>query len=129
MLTFTSMKDIEKKEDINLLVNAFYGKALTDEIIGPVFREADFSLEQHIPVMVSFWETILLDEHTYSGNPMLKHIQLNQLVPLKPEHFQRWLALWEEVLKTHFKGARAEEALKRASSIAQMMQIKISRSA
>ncbi|PTS93540.1 sec-independent protein translocase TatC [Pedobacter sp. HMWF019] len=121
------MKDIEKKEDLELLVNAFYTKALEDEVIGPVFKAANFSLMQHIPVMVSFWETILFDVHTYNGNPMLKHIQINQLIPLKPEHFQCWLALWEEVLKTHFTGARVEEALKRAASIAQMMQIKISR--
>ncbi|WP_325561593.1 group III truncated hemoglobin [Pedobacter sp.] len=129
MLTFMPMKDIEKKEDLRLLVNEFYNKALQDELIGPVFKSADFSLTAHIPVMVSFWETILFDVHTYSGNPMLKHIQLNQFIPLKPEHFQRWLVLWEDVLKTHFKGERTDEALKRASSIAQMMQIKISRSA
>lgn len=119
------MKDIETRDDIQLLVSLFYEKALHDAVIGNIFKEANFSLEEHIPVMVSFWETILLDVHTYSGNPMLKHIQLNQTIPLKSAHFDRWLAIWEETLNSNFKGSRAEQAIARAGSIAKMMQIKI----
>jgi len=117
--------DIKDQEDIRFLVIEFYNQALTDEVIGPVFKAANFSLEAHIPVMVTFWETILLDVVTYKGNPMLKHIALNKEVPLHGEHFERWMKIWEETIKTHFEGPIADQAISRASSIGQLMQYKI----
>lgn len=121
------MQDIQNKEDIQLLVSNFYTAALADTVIGPVFKAANFSLDQHIPVMVSFWETILFDIHTYQGNPMLKHLELNQQVTLLPPHFERWMEIWTETINLNFAGPRAKEAVSRASSIGQMMQFKISK--
>lgn len=119
------MRDIENQADIQYLVETFYQTALADEVIGPVFKAADFSLEQHIPVMVKFWETILLDVITYQGNPMLKHITLNKTVALLPEHFERWMAIWEQTVTAKFDGFTARQAINRAASIAQLMQHKI----
>lgn len=119
------MRDITDQQDIRLLVETFYSKALIDPVIGPVFKAANFSLEAHIPVMVSFWETILLDVISYQGNPMRKHIELNQEVPLYPEHFEQWMNIWKGVIKAHFEGPVAEKAMFRAGSIAQIMQSKI----
>lgn len=121
------MNDIQTKEDLQLLVNSFYSKALADDQIGPVFKAADFSLDKHIPVMVSFWETILFDIHTYKGNPMLKHLELNQQTKLLPAHFERWMMIWKETITANFEGPRAEEAVTRAASIGQMMQFKINK--
>lgn len=121
------MDDIQTKEDLQLLVNSFYSRALADEQIGPVFKAADFLLDKHIPLMVSFWETILFDIHTYKGNPMLKHLELNQLTKLLPVHFERWMMIWQETITLNFEGPRAEEAVKRAASIGQMMQFKINK--
>ncbi|TKC05943.1 group III truncated hemoglobin [Pedobacter frigoris] len=119
------MRDIENREDIQYLVEAFYEKALKDEIIGPVFKAAHFSLEAHIPVMVTFWETILLDVVTYKGNPMLKHIALDKTVPLEPEHFARWMSIWTTTVAQKFDGLNAQQAINRADSIAKLMQFKI----
>lgn len=119
------MRDITDKKDIQSLVENFYYEALTDEIIGPVFKKANFILESHIPTMVSFWETILFDVITYSGNPMLKHIELNKTVSLIPEHFDRWTMIWERTIKTNFEGPLADKAIVRASAIAHLMQYKI----
>lgn len=118
-------RDIKDQEDIRFLVVEFYNKALTDEVIGPVFKAANFSLEAHIPVMVTFWETILLDVVTYKGNPMLKHIALNKEVPLHGEHFERWMKIWEETISSNFEGPVADQAISRAASIGQLMQYKI----
>jgi hemoglobin len=119
------MKDIQNKADIQYLVETFYGTALSDALIGPVFKQADFELEVHIPVMIAFWETILFDVITYSGNPMLKHLELNQRVPLQGPHFERWMQIWEETVKFKFEGPLAEKAVIRARSIAQLMSYKI----
>lgn len=124
---YHSMKDITDSEDIQFLVETFYQAALTDPLIGPVFSAAKFDLQQHVPVMVSFWETILFDVITYRGNPMLKHLALNQMVRLKPEHFERWMEIWEKTVQQHYTGPLAEKAIIRARSIAQLMDYKITK--
>ena len=121
------MQDIENKQDIELLINEFYKKVMADPFIGPFFTKvAHFSWVIHIPIMVSFWETILLGTITYKGNPMIKHIELNKLSPLKQSHFERWLTLWEETINESFTGQKSVEAITRAGTIAQIMQYKIS---
>nr|WP_121272344.1 group III truncated hemoglobin [Pedobacter schmidteae] len=119
------MKDIQDKADITYLVKTFYHTVLTDPLIGPLFRSANFDLESHIPVMVSFWETILFDVITYSGNPMLKHLDLNRTVPLDSTHFERWMNIWTATVNHKFAGPLAEKAILRAQSIAQLMAYKI----
>ena len=122
---FNLMRDIQDKKDIQFLVEIFYHQALTDPVIGPVFVKARFMLESHIPTMIAFWETILFDVITYSGNPMLKHIELNNAVPLLPGHFDRWMQIWKGTVQLNFDGPLAEKAIIRAQSIAQLMQHKI----
>jgi hemoglobin len=119
------MRDIADKKDIQLLVENFYNQALNDEKIGPLFGQAGFVLESHVPTMVSFWETILFDVINYSGNPMLKHIELNKTVPLMPEHFEQWMNIWKNTVKNNFEGPLAEKAIVRADAIAHLMQHKI----
>jgi len=119
------MRDIENRKDILYLVETFYERALSDEVIGPVFKAANFKLEEHIPVMVTFWETILLDVITYKGNPMLKHIMLSKTVPLEPAHFERWMSIWKTTVSQAFSGLVAQQAINRAEGIAGLMQHKI----
>jgi len=81
-------KDIEKREDIILLVNSFYDKVKANTTIGHIFSEvSNVNWEHHLPVMYDFWGGILLDERSYSGNPMAKHIALSRQYPLTAEHF------------------------------------------
>jgi len=119
------MEDIATKEDIALLVNSFYNKVMADPLINHFFTETDFSLEKHLPVITSFWETILLDVVTYQGNPMLKHLRMNENLPIKEAHFERWLQIWEETIRQNFRGKTADEALKRGKNIAHLMDFKI----
>ena len=83
-----SKNDITSEQDIKLLVDSFYKKVIVDPVIGFIFTElANFSWDKHIPVMYSFWSSILLGAHSYAGNPMVKHIDLNKLIPLNGVHF------------------------------------------
>jgi hemoglobin len=123
------MKEIETREDIELLVEEFYKKVKQDELIGYIFNNVEnFNWDTHIPIMVSFWETILLDSGTYRGNPMLTHIQLNRKSPLSPEHFIRWKQLFFETLDENFVGSKVAEAKQRVESMAMLMQYKIDQS-
>ena len=49
-------KDIENREDLHLLMQAFYKKLLSDDSINYLFTDvAKIDILQHIPVLVDFW--------------------------------------------------------------------------
>lgn len=115
-------KDILSLEDVKLLVDTFYGKVREDELIGPIFDERiQDRWPEHLTKMYTFWQTILLGEHTYYGSPFPPHAKL----PVEKIHFERWLTLFSETLNELFTGEIAEEAMWRANKMAEMFQFKI----
>lgn len=124
------MRDISSREDIVQLVDGFYAKVLKDELIGHFFTEVvQITLEKHMPVMYAFWEGILLPGNTpFRGNPMIKHIEMNKKAKLLPEHFERWLSLWGETIRASYAGPIADEAMRRAKLMGDLMQFKIGQS-
>ena len=123
-------QDIKSREDIELLVDEFYKQVLANEVIGPFFTKViQLDWKKHIPVMYSFWETVLLKKATYSGNPIAKHVALNQKAKLEKAHFAEWLLLWKNTINNHFSGSVANEAIKRAETMEKLMWYKIEKSA
>jgi hemoglobin len=118
--------DIKDREDIKLLIDAFYTKVRADDTIGYLFNEvAKVDWEHHLPRMYDFWENILFQTGGFKGNPMAAHVLLHQKSPLNAAHFQRWLQLFLTTVDELFKGDRTELIKQRARSIATMMQIKV----
>ncbi len=59
-------QDIEKREDLELMLSLFYGKALTDELIRHFFTSVvQLDLNHHIPLITDFWESVLLNKAGY----------------------------------------------------------------
>ena len=115
-------KDILSLEDVKNLVDTFYGKVREDELIGPIFNEKiQNRWPEHLAKMYTFWQTVLLGEHTYFGSPFPPHAQL----PVERIHFERWLALFSQTLDELFTGEIAKEAIWRANKMATMFQYKI----
>jgi hemoglobin len=111
--------DIETREDCETLVRAFYGRALTDPMIGYLFTDvAHLDLEAHVPVIASFWETVLLGTRTYGGGAFAPHGSLDAKSPLRAAHFERWLVLWRTTVDELFSGERAELAKEHALRVA-----------
>lgn len=122
----TTRHDIADRADCERLVRAFYGRALKDPIIGFIFTDvAKLDLEAHVPRIASFWETILLDARSYSGGAFRPHALLNQRVPLRAGHFERWLQLWSETVDELFEGDRAELAKSHARRVAQAFNARL----
>ena len=120
-------KDITSREDIELLVNSFYTSVQHDPLIGPIFNDiANVDWNLHLPKMYDFFETIILGNRGFKGNPMEVHFKLNQQFQLKPEHFDRWKSLFYENVDINFEGENASAAKQKASSIADLMFFKIS---
>jgi len=109
-------KDIESREDVVRLVDRFYDQVRRDPLLSPVFSNVHWPV--HLPVMYSFWASILLGEGSYQGNPFQKHMNL----AINEEHFDRWLELFTHTLHTEFAGARASEARDRALAIASLFR-------
>ena len=54
--------DIKTRDDIFLLVKIFYKKLLSDETISYIFiYVAKIDLDQHLPILVDFWDMVLFD--------------------------------------------------------------------
>ena len=121
------MRDIETKEDLFFLMDAFYSRMLKDEEIGYIFTEvAKLNLEAHLPSLTNFWENMLLNPNGYKKNVMDIHLQLNAKEKLQPAHFERWLLLLNETVAENFKGEKVDRMLSGAKNIAAMMQYKMS---
>jgi len=122
-------KAIETREDIRELVENFYSKVKKDDIIGEIFNDVlVFRWDTHIPIMIDFWESVLLGTGSYKGNTMRVHIELNKVHPLTPEHFERWKKLFFETLDAHFIGPVVDEAKSRVELMETLMQTKIAQS-
>lgn len=119
-------KDIESRDDIELLVKNFYEKVKIDPVIGNIFTDiARVNWEKHLPVMFDFWENTIFYTGSYSGNPMKSHQNLNRLFPLTKEHFSRWNQLFASTMDELFEGDKAVLAKQRAISISTVMQLKL----
>ena len=117
------MRDIETREDLEFLLTGFYEVATKDEQIGHHFAELD--LVSHLPVIVDFWEKILFGKPVYFGNPLLIHQKINEIFPLKSEHFERWLEIFSQTVDKFFTGETAENAQLRARMIAHSLNQRI----
>ena len=112
-------KDIENRQDIQVLVDSFYEKVKVDNLLGPVF--AGLNWPHHLPIMYNFWSSMLLGDQSYRGNPFEKHLRL----AITSEHFKRWLELFKETVDQNFAGEKAEEVKMRADSIAGIFQLRM----
>lgn len=124
----SSMKnDIQNRADLLQLVTRFYEKLLADPLISYLFTDVSkIDLSHHLPVLVDFWDNVLFQSDTYRKNAMQPHLDLHAQSPLTKEHFVTWLRYFKESVDELFDGEKAFLAKERATSIATVMQIKIS---
>lgn len=114
--------DIHTIEDVRLLVDTFYGRARLDQLVGPIFNDTiQDRWPEHLAKLYTFWQTVLLGEHTYYGSPFMPHAKL----PVDKDHFDRWLQLFHATLNDLFTGPKSDEAKQRSVLMAQMFQFKL----
>lgn len=114
-------KDITSLQDVQVLVNEFYSRVQKDPVIGGIFMGVIKDWPVHLEKMYRFWQTVLLEEHTYNGSPFPPHAKM----PLEKKHFDRWLELWHTTVTENFDGPTADEARWRAGKMATMFLSKI----
>jgi len=118
-------RDIENREDIDVLMRTFYKRAMADETIGYIFTDvAKLDLKHHLPIIGDFWETLLFQSGSYQKhgrNPLMVHSELNEKEPLLPVHFERWLEIFTEAVDELFYGERSDFLKLRARMIGNRM--------
>ena len=120
-------KEIENREDLYLLVSKFYVKLLKDDGIKHFFEEmvATNHLEEHLQILVDFWDNMLFYSGAYNRNAMRPHLILNQTISFKKEHFTIWLNHFYATIDENFTGELAHAAKTRAQSSAMVMELKV----
>ena len=114
--------DISTLDDIKILVDTFYGKIRKNDLLAPIFNEKiEDRWPEHLEKMYTFWQTVLLKEHTYYGSPFVPHAHL----PVDNVHFNTWVGLFNETVDDLFEGNVAEEAKWRGLKMAEMFETKI----
>jgi len=120
------MNDIQNQDDLYLLVDEFYKKLLSDEAISYIFTDVvKIKLEEHLPILVTFWSQAILGTGGYTNNLTQIHLDVNAKSYLSPELFSIWLNHFYTAVDDNFKGEKAEQIKTQALSIGTIMQIKI----
>ncbi len=119
-------KDIENRNDIECLVDLFYKKVRSDDMLGVIFNDiAKINWTSHLPVMYDFWENAVLFTGNYSGNPMHLHEHLHHIRPLHAVHFEHWNKFFCSSVDELFEGEKAKLAKQRALSISNLIQTQL----
>lgn len=114
--------DIAALDDIKLLVNNFYGEVRKDDLLADIFNNIiQDRWPQHLEKMYRFWQTVLLEQHTYYGSPFLPHARL----PVDTAHFERWLKLFNQTVDDLFEGEKATRAKWQGERMAELFLSKI----
>lgn len=112
------MKTLETREDISILVNAFYAKIRMDDLLGPIFNShiTENQWPAHLSKLTDFWDTVLFGAANFKGNPSVKHVKVDENMNYTVEqvHFGKWMQLWFETIDELYEGEMATKAKQNA---------------
>lgn len=120
-------KTLENRDDVYKLVDTFYKKVRSNELLSPIFESHIDDWPKHIIRLTDFWETNLFFVRKFKGNPLLKH----QIVDAAEEnsinelHFGTWLNLWFETTDELFIGEKAQIAKNRARQMGTFFHVNL----
>lgn len=99
-------------ERLRALLWEFYRRVCEDELLGPVFTKKigpfpGAGWPMHLARIEGFWRSVTHGPGAYRGQPGQAHMSLG----IGPEHFDRWLSLWETALGDFLEPPEAEALL------------------
>lgn len=106
------------EDELKAMVRAFYSEAMEDPLIGPVFARHVADWDHHFQIVQNFWSRALLGTSRYAGSPFTPHLEMN----LKPEFFERWVALFRKNAEANLKPAAARAAIARVEHMSVCFQ-------
>ena len=117
------MHDAIDEPALQRLVETFYERVRTDELIGPMFNDAIGDWPEHLEKLQAFWSSVMLTSGRYKGQPLPAHVRHGSRID--GASFERWLALWRQTTDELFAPAVAARFQEKASRIAESLQLGI----
>ena len=124
--TDSNKGDLNGRAEIELLVNSFYDRVRSDEVLGFIFDQvAKTNWEAHLPKMYAFWETVMFRSGGFTGNPLVAHAKLVPLTDMGRDKFDHWLTLFCATVDDLFAGQNADHIKRCAEDMANVIHSKI----
>ncbi len=119
--------DVCNRNDLSLLLDAFYTKIRANEEIGHFFNESIQDWDSHLEKLTDFWENNLFAVRKYYGNPIKVHVEVDENFnhTINPNVFGLWLNLWFETLEELFEGGNVEILKRRARKMGTVLMVNI----
>ena len=122
------MNDIQNQKDLYFLVDEFYKKLLDDYRINYIFTDiVKIKIEEHLPILVTFWSQMILGTGGYTNNLTDIHLKVDKLKHLTPELFEIWINHFNQTVNENFEGKNANEIKLQAKNLSILLQIKIAK--
>jgi len=120
-------KELKDREDVYVLVTAFYKKIRKDNVLGPIFNKHIKDWPAHLNLLTDFWETNLFFVKKFKGDPLQKHMKVDagEHYGINEYHFGIWLNLWFQTIDELFYGEKANTAKNRARKMSTFIYLKI----
>ena len=115
---------IPTEDQIENLVATFYARIRQDPDLGPIFgRVIGEDWTPHLKTMCNFWSSVMLTSGRYKGRPIPAHIKIAEI---KPQHFARWLEMFQATAQDLFAPPLAQAFVERANRIAESFKLAFS---
>lgn len=118
----SSAADDAREHELGELVDRFYTVIRSDPVLGPIFESHVSDWTRHLETMRRFWSAAMYQTGRYAGRPLDVHLAIPEL---KPEHFPRWLRLWEQAVDDAAQSDARDRLKVLASRMASTMQSRI----
>lgn len=115
------MTDDASLAQLRQLVDAFYARVREDDEIGPVFNSAVSDWPHHLAKITDFWHSVMYGSGRYPGGLMMRHFMHRDRI--RPEHFERWLALWQTTTAELMPPEMAELLQARATRVGESIKL------
>lgn len=104
-----------------VLLARFYARVRRDAELGPVFDGAVEDWDRHLATLADFWSSVMLASGRYKGDPLRAHLEHRPRI--RPEMFDRWLAIWTETTDETLSPPVAAAMQAKAARIARSLDL------
>ena len=118
----SNLADVSE-DQIRVLVHTFYGRVREDDLIGPIFNAKVEDWPEHLAKLCDFWSSVVLRTRRFQGRPMRAHLLIADQI--RPEHFDRWLDMFEATAHEVLPPQAAPVFIQRARMIADSFEFGI----
>lgn len=112
----------QREAEIARLVERFYALGREDPVLGPVFESRVSDWPTHLQAMRGFWSSAIYRTGRYHGRPLEVHRRISEI---RPEHFARWLQLWELAVRETVCSEACTPLIAMAHRMAETMRPKV----